>query len=241
MSSPVPSVPVCGRYVSVSSPTILAERFQVEQVRVTETEHNYNVTPRADVPVVAESHGTRTLDLVRWGLVPSWAKDLKIGDRLINARADKLASSNAYKRAFARRRCIIPADGFYEWQVVEGKRQKQPWFFRRRDGEPLAFAGLWEIWHDPNDPDQEHAPRIRSCVIITTDANDVVRPVHDRMPVVLAEDAWDEWLDGDNHDTGKLQRLLVPAPPGELDAWAVPLLVNRPANNGPELLERIEL
>jgi putative SOS response-associated peptidase YedK len=232
---------MCGRYVSVSSPTILAERFEVEQVRVTETEHNYNVTPRADVPVVAESHGTRTLDLVRWGLVPSWAKDLKIGDRLINARADKLASSNAYKRAFARRRCIVPADGFYEWQVVEGKRPKQPWFFRRRDGEPLAFAGLWEIWHDPNDPDQEHAPRIRSCVIITTDANDVVRPVHDRMPVVLAEDAWDEWLDGDNHETEKLQRLLVPAPPGELESWAVPLLVNKPAHNGPELLERVDV
>jgi putative SOS response-associated peptidase YedK len=231
---------MCGRYVSVSSPTILAERFKVEQVRVTETEHNYNVTPRADVPVVAESQGTRTLDLVRWGLVPSWAKDLKIGDRLINARADKLASSNAYKRAFARRRCIVPADGFYEWQVVEGKRQKQPWFFRRRDGEPLAFAGLWEIWHDPNDPDQEHAPRIRSCVIITTDANDIVRPVHDRMPVVLGEDAWDEWLDRDNHETDKLQRLLVPAPPGELESWPVPLLVNKPANNGPELLERIE-
>jgi putative SOS response-associated peptidase YedK len=232
---------MCGRYVSVSSPTILAERFEVEQVRVTETEHNYNVTPRADVPVVAESHGTRTLDLVRWGLVPSWAKDLKIGDRLINARADKLASSNAYKRAFARRRCIVPADGFYEWQVVEGKRPKQPWFFRRRDGEPLAFAGLWEIWHDPNDPDQEHAPRIRSCVIITTDANDVVRPVHDRMPVVLAEDAWDEWLDGDNHETEKLQRLLVPAPPGEFESWAVPLLVNKPAHNGPELLERVDV
>ena len=230
---------MCGRYVSVSSPTILAERFKVEQVRINEAEQNFNVTPRAEVPVVAESQGERVLDLVRWGLVPSWAKDLKIGDRQINARAEKVATSNAYKRAFAKRRCIIPADGFYEWQVVAGKKQKQPWFIRRRDGEPLAFAGLWEIWHDPNDPDQEHAPRVRTCVIITTDANDALRPIHDRMPVVLPESAWDEWLDRDNQDTAPLQRLLVPAPPQEFEAWPVPLLVNKPANNGPELVEPV--
>ena len=228
---------MCGRYVSVSSPTILAERFKVEQVRVTETEQNFNVTPRAEVPVVAESQGERVLDLVRWGLVPSWAKDVKIGDRQINARAEKVASSNAYKRAFAKRRCIIPADGFYEWQVVEGKKAKQPWFIRRRDGEPLAVAGLWEVWHDPNDPDQENAPRLRTCVIITTDANEALRPIHDRMPVVLPESAWDEWLDRDNQDIDGLQGLLVPAPPEEFEAWKVPLLVNKPANNGPELVE----
>ena len=174
---------------------------------------------------------------MRWGLVPSWAKDVKIGDRQINARAEKVASSNAYKRAFAKRRCIIPADGFYEWQVVEGKKAKQPWFIRRRDGEPLAFAGLWEVWHDPNDPDQENAPRLRTCVIITTDANEALRPIHDRMPVVLPESAWDEWLDRDNQDIDGLQGLLVPAPPEEFEAWKVPLLVNKPANNGPELVE----
>jgi putative SOS response-associated peptidase YedK len=228
---------MCGRYVSVSSPTILAERFKVAEVRVPETDQNFNVTPRAEVPVVAESHGERVLDLVRWGLVPSWAKDLSIGDRMINARAEKLTTSNAYKRAFARRRCIVPADGFYEWEKIEGKKQKQPWFIRRRDGEPLAFAGLWEIWHDPNDPDPDNAPRVRSFVIITTDANDTLRPIHDRMPVVLPESAWDEWLDRDNQDTAKLQRLLVPAPSEELERWAITTLVNKPANNGPELLD----
>jgi putative SOS response-associated peptidase YedK len=232
---------VCGRYVSVSSPTILAERFSVETVRVAETpEPNYNVTPRSEVPVVAVSKGERVLDLVRWGLVPSWAKDVKIGDRLINARAETVQTSNAYKRAFAKRRCIIPADGFYEWQKIENpanaKRPvKQPWFFRRRDGEPLAFAGLWEIWHDPAVGDD--APRIRSCVIITTEANDLVAKVHDRMPVVLAESAWSEWLDGENHDVAGLQRLLVPAPAADIDAWPVTTLVNKPDNNGPELLE----
>jgi putative SOS response-associated peptidase YedK len=232
---------MCGRYVSVSSPTILAERFKVEEVRITETEPSYNVAPRADVPVIAESKGVRTLDLVRWGLVPSWAKDLSIGDRMINARAEKITTSNAYKRAFERRRCIIPADGFYEWEKIPVANRKtpikQPWFFRRRDGEPLAFAGLWEVWHDPNLGDD--APRVRSCVIITTDANDVVRPVHDRMPVVLAEREWSAWLDRDNHDVAKLQKLLVPAPAPEFEAWPVSMLVNKADNNSPELLDPV--
>jgi putative SOS response-associated peptidase YedK len=228
---------MCGRYVSVSSPTILAERFQVEEVRAEDNEPNYNVTPRLEVPVVAESHGHRTLDRVRWGLVPSWAKDLSIGDRLINARAETILTSNAFKRAFTKRRCIIPADGFYEWEKIGDRKVKQPWFIRRRDGEPLAFAGLWEIWHDPNDPDQEHAPRVRSCVIITTEPNDLMRPIHNRMPVVLPESAWAEWLDGENHDTDRLHKLLVPAPADEFEAWPISTLVNKPANNGPELLE----
>jgi len=232
---------MCGRYVSVSSPTILAERFKVEEVRVTEREPNYNVAPRAEVPVIAESKGVRTLDLVRWGLVPSWAKDLSIGDRMINARAETITTSNAYKRAFERRRCIIPADGFYEWEkiAVAGRKTpvKQPWFFRRRDGEPLAFAGLWEVWHDPNLGDD--APRVRSCVIITTDANDVVRPVHDRMPVVLAEREWSAWLDRDDHDVAKLRKLLVPAPAGEFEAWPVSMSVNKADNNSPELLDPV--
>ncbi len=229
---------MCGRYVSVSSPTILAERFNVEEVRVEESESNYNVTPRAEVPVVAESQGHRVLDLVRWGLVPSWAKDLSIGDRQINARAERITTANSYKRAFERRRCIIPADGFYEWEVLESplkKKPKQPWFFRARDGEPLAFAGLWEIWHDPKIGDD--APRIRTCVIITTEANALVSPVHDRMPVILPESAWNQWLDRENHDTAALHKLLIPAADGVLERWAVSTLVNKPDNNGPELLE----
>ncbi len=230
---------MCGRYVSASSPALLAERFGVEEVRVDEHAQNYNVTPRTEVPVVAVSKGVRVLDRVRWGLVPSWAKTLSIGDRQINARADTIASKPAYKRAFRKRRCIIPADGFYEWQVIEGRKQKQPWFIRRRDGEPLAFAGLWEIWHDPDAPDPDGAPRIRSCVIVTTDANGLMRPIHDRMPVVLPESAWDRWLDPDFDDVERLQMLLVPAPDEEFEAWPVSLAVNKPANNGAELLEPV--
>jgi putative SOS response-associated peptidase YedK len=224
---------MCGRYVTVSSPALLAERFRVTEIRPKELEASYNVAPRADVPVVAERHGERVLDVVRWGLVPFWAKDPKIGDRMINARADRLLTSNAFKRPFERKRCLVPADGFYEWQKIEGKR-KQPWFIRRRDGEPLAFAGLWESWHDPDDDD---APPLRSCVIITTDPNELLAPIHDRMPVVLPESQWDTWLDVDNHDVASLRKLLVPFPDGELEAWAVSTRVNKADNNGPELLE----
>jgi putative SOS response-associated peptidase YedK len=174
---------------------------------------------------------------VRWGLVPFWAKDVSIGDRLINARAETITEKPAYRRAFERRRCIIPADGFYEWQAVEGKRQKQPYFIRRRDGEPLAFAGVWESWYDPN---EEDPPRLRSCAIVTTSANPELTPLHERMPVVLEEADWDEWLDREQHDTAKLARLLVPMPNGELDFYPVSTLVNKADNNGPELIAPLE-
>jgi putative SOS response-associated peptidase YedK len=230
---------MCGRYVSVSSPTILADRFGVEEVRITEHEPSYNVAPRAEMPVVAMSRGTRVLDNVRWGLVPSWAKDLSIGDRQINARAEAVATKPAFKRAFLKRRAIVPADGFYEWQKIEGKKRKQPWFIRRRDGEPLAFAGLWEIWHDPQMGDD--APRIRTFTIITTDPNEIVKPLHDRMPVVLPESEWDRWLDPEFDDVDALQHLLVPAPATEFEAWPVGPLVNKADNDSPELLDEVEL
>src|SRR5436190_2988637 len=137
---------MCGRYVSVSSPTILAERFRVDEVRVERTEPSYNVTPRAEVPVVAESQGRRVLDLVRWGLVPSWAKDLKIGDRQINARAETITEKPAFRRAFSKRRCLMPADGFYEWRVVPDRKAKQPVYIHSTtDGTPLVFAGVYDV------------------------------------------------------------------------------------------------
>jgi putative SOS response-associated peptidase YedK len=241
---------MCGRYVTVSSPALLAERFGVTDIRLPEEalEPSYNVAPRADVPVIAERRGepethVRVLDVVRWGLVPFWAKDPKIGDRMINARAETVRTSNAFKRPFERRRCIVPADGFYEWEKLEpagtARPKKQPWFIRRRDGEPLAFAGLWETWRDPNADDD--ATRLRTCVIITTDANELLAPIHDRMPVVLPESEWDTWLDVENHDTAALQQLLVPSPASELEMWPVSTLVNKADNNGPELLEVAEV
>lgn len=233
---------MCGRYVQVSSPRLLAERFDVDEVATEAHEPDYNVAPRAEVyGVVEREPGSRVLESLRWGLIPSWAEDAKVGDRLINARAETLAEKPAYKRAFARRRCILPADGFYEWQALPrqgaGKARKQPMFIHRRDGEPLAFAGLWETWRDPVD---REAPWIVSCVIVTTRANEVLAPIHDRMPVVLGEDAWATWLDPVERDLDRLASLLGPAPSAWFEVFPVSMLVNKAANNGPDLVKRVE-
>lgn len=230
---------MCGRYVQASSPELLAERFSVDELRerVEATEPDYNVTPRRDVPVVAVSEQRRVLDAVRWGLVPPWAKELKVGDRMINARAETIATKPAYRKAFQKRRCIIPADGFFEWRR-RPDRPKQPYFIHRVDREPIAFAGIWERWKDRDD---DSAPWIRSCAIVTTEANDLMRPVHNRMPVILPESAWETWLDPENEDVDSLQALLVPEAAGELALYPISTRVNRPTNNDISLLEPVEL
>jgi putative SOS response-associated peptidase YedK len=224
---------MCGRYVSVSSPTILAERFAVETVRVTEKEPDYNVTPRADVPVVAVSRGERTLDLVRWGLVPSWAKDLSIGDKLINARADTVATKPAYKRAFVKRRCIIPADGFYEWQKLDAK-EKQAFAIEPIDSPMFAFAGLWDRWRDP-----ETREIVRSCTIITTGANELMAPIHNRMPVILDEKDWSQWLGQADVVPEELQAMLKPFPAERMRAYKISPHVNSVKNDDAAVLAAI--
>jgi putative SOS response-associated peptidase YedK len=232
---------VCGRYTSTSTSEQVAVFFAAEEVKTEELPLRYNVAPSQLVYAIAERRRTddqpqRQLGSFRWGLVPSWAKDPSIGNRMINARAETLSSRNAYKRALVRHRCIIPADAFYEWQIreLEGKRQKAPYVIRRRDGSPLAFAGLWEVWHDAEDQP------LRTCVIITIEANRLLAPIHDRMPVVLPPDAWDEWLDPENQDVSRLQKLLVPAPAKEFEAYEISTLVNNVRHEGPELIEPIE-
>lgn len=244
---------MCGRFVAVSSPQLLVDRFGVEETALEQREPDYNVTPRALVPVVrerpprkgVEGPTVRVLSLVRWGLVPSWAESTAIGDKLINARSETIAEKAAYKRAFRRRRCIIPADGFYEWRPTKSsstrRPPRQPYLVRRRDGEPLAFAGLWEIWRDPavedaDDPDAW----VRSCVIVTTRANALLEPIHARMPVVLDENAWDPWLDPETDDLGHLESMLVPAPDEWFDAYPVSTRVNTPDNNDADLVQRVE-
>jgi putative SOS response-associated peptidase YedK len=190
------------------------------------------------------------LSRLRWGLVPSWAKEVKIGDRMINARAETVASKPAYRRAFANKRCLIPADGFYEWKAGtaaggDKKPRKQPYFIHRKDGEPLAFAGLWEVWKVPDDrPDNEKDLGgddgwLRSCVIVTTTANELMAPIHNRMPVILPESAWERWLDPDEHDVDTLAELLVPADDALLEAYPVSTEVNNARNNGPELARAV--
>jgi putative SOS response-associated peptidase YedK len=237
---------VCGRYVQVSSPTLLAERFEVDEVALSEPpEPDYNVAPRKEVLTVVQrrhargdegSGPVRTLEQMRWGLVPTWAEDPKIGDRLINARAESVAEKAAFKTAFRKRRCILPADGFYEWEPAPG-RKKQPVFVHRRDGEPIAFAGLWEVWRDSTVPD---APWLLTCAIVTTRANAVMEPIHDRMPVMLPETEWRTWLDPDVADLARLEAMLVPPPDDEIELWPVSTRVNSADNNGPDLVERFE-
>jgi putative SOS response-associated peptidase YedK len=244
---------VCGRFVSVSSPQLLVERFGVEETAVETREPDYNVTPRAMVPIVREraprrgedGPTKRWLTMVRWGLVPSWAQSLAIGDKLINARAETINEKAAYKRAFARRRCVVPADAFYEWQPSKStatrRPPRQPYLVHRRDGDPMAFAGLWEIWRDPAIADDDDPDAwVRSCVIVTTRANQLLEPIHSRMPAVLDEADWDTWLDPATEDLGGLEAMLQPAPDDWLEVYPVSTRVNSPDNNDPGLIERVE-
>ena len=233
---------MCGRYVSATPPDELARYFgaQAPEPDVI-VEANHNVAPTQAVPAVRQTAGERRLDTLRWGLVPFWAKDPKIGSRMINARAETVATKNAFRRPLAKRRCIIPADGFYEWRRLEGSKRKQPLYISRPDGEPFAFAGLWEVWRDPNNPDADGEPReLHSCTIITCEANEVVAEVHDRMPVMLPPAVWDVWLDADMTDTEAAAGLLVPAPPSLIRMHPVSTEVNNVRNNGAHLIERAE-
>lgn len=236
---------MCGRYTSTSAPADLARVFDIQpdDVKVDELPLRYNVAPTQDVYAVATRRPKqggeiprRQLGAFRWGLIPHWAKDPSVGSRMINARAEGIETKSAYKRALIRRRCIIPADAFYEWQARPGgakKSAKVPYVIRHRDGSLLAFAGLWELWRPPDQPDAEP---IRSCVIITTSANELIAPLHDRMPVVLPPRQWERWLDPANEDLAVIQGLLVPAPADEFEAYPVSTRVNGVANEGPELI-----
>ena len=245
---------MCGRFVAVSSPQILAERFGVLDMGVVESgfgdrEPDYNVTPRAWVPAVRErardDPPTRVLSLLRWGLVPSWAEGPAVGDRQINARAESVADRPSYRSAFERRRCIIPADAFYEWKVADDhtatrRAPRTPFLIRRLDGEPMAFAGLWEIWRDPAIADDDDPDAwLRTCAIVTTKANDLLSPLHDRMPVVLPEEAWDTWLDPRYRDRAALHALLAPAPDAWFEVYEVSSRVNKPENNDADLLRPV--
>jgi putative SOS response-associated peptidase YedK len=243
---------MCGRFVAAASPTLLAERFHVDEQRATDGDADYNVAPRADILVVRDRRDTdpvtRVLSRLRWGLVPTWAEDPAMGDRMINARAETVMSKPAYRRSFAKRRCIIPADGFYEWRRLPAEPgsstgRKEPTFIRRRDREPLAFAGLWSVWKVP----EQLAGTLggddgwlRSCAIVTTRANQLLTPIHDRMPVVLPEAAWDQWLDPRPDPTAEeldaLAGLLVPAPDDWFEAYAVSPRVNQVVDHDSDLV-----
>jgi putative SOS response-associated peptidase YedK len=227
---------MCGRYSASTQPSLWAEQFRAEPVGVEGHQPSWNVAPASDVLVVlAGDDGARQLRELRWGLVPRWAKDRKIGNRMINLRAETVREKKSWQTALAHRRCIIPADGFYEWQDMGKGRRKQPFFIAARDGQPLALAGLWADWHDPDSGEQ-----LWTCTILTTSANELMGSVHHRMPVILPPEAWDAWLDPDNQDVERLTALLDPAPEEFLKLWPVDLSVGDVRNNRPELTEPLE-
>jgi putative SOS response-associated peptidase YedK len=220
---------MCGRFALYSAPFSLAKHFEAEAPP--ELRPRYNVAPTQSIPIVREEDGKRRFALARWGLIPHWAKDMDIGYHTINARAETVASKPAFRNAFRYRRCLILADGFYEWQVVPGSKTKQPWFIVLRDREPMAFAGLWERWRSQEGDDLE------SCSIIVTDANELMRPIHDRMPVILAPEDWGAWLETEAKEAGGLQCLLKPYSAEGMTAWPVSTMVNSPRNDSVECVE----
>lgn len=231
---------MCGRFTSTTTASDLAAYFETEGDHV-ELGVDYNVTPTSEIHVVREdAGGQRRLDIMYWGLVPQWADSPSIGSRMINARAETVATKPSFRSAFRKRRCIVPVDGFYEWVPVPGqKKKKQPMFITARSRELLAFAGLWETWQ-PKDAPEDESP-LRSCTIITGEPNSLIAPLHDRMPVILDRECWDAWLDPTNADRESLQSMLVPAPEDLLEYWPVSTDVNNVRNRDAHLLDRMEL
>ena len=218
---------MCGRYTLKTPVEELAEEFGFEASSV-ELPPNYNVAPTQQVAAVLEEGDERRLEVLRWGLIPSWADDPGIGSRMINARAETAPEKPSFRRAFRERRCLIPADGFYEWQRTNGA--KQPYYIRMKEGHPFAFAGLWESWKD------DDGPEVRSCTILTTKPNALTAEIHDRMPVILPPGSYDAWLDPEA-ERDELYGLLAPYPEDEMEAYPVSRFVNSPSNNDPRCIE----
>lgn len=213
---------MCGRYTLHSPRQLILDHFQLSDG--ISIEPRYNIAPSQDVPAVRlDKDGKRELVKLRWGLIPSWAQEAKTGYSMINARAETVASKPAFRAAFRKRRCLLPADGFYEWK--SGANGKQPYHIRMQAHDIFAFAGLWEHWED------ENGQVIESCTIIVTDANNLMQPIHERMPVILDQEDYQQWLDVDSFNANRLESLLRPYPGDRLEVYPVSRRVNKPTND----------
>ena len=223
---------MCGRFTLTVDPSELQETFPEFTIPVADFGGRYNIAPTQPVAVVP-NNGENRLDFFTWGLVPFWAKDPSIASRMINARAETLAEKSSFKHAYKRRRCLIFADGFFEWQSVPGNKTKIPMYIRLKDSKPFAFAGLWENWNSPD------GSQILSTTIITTSPNELVAPIHNRMPAILPKSAYDLWLSPVEQPATKLDAILRPYPADQMQAYAVSRLVNSPANDQPECIQPV--
>jgi putative SOS response-associated peptidase YedK len=227
---------MCGRYNIIPDAPAWVAAFGITEnagKEISKMSPNYNVAPTQDVPIVRNNRetGARELVFAHWGLVPFWAKDSKIGNRMINARAETVAEKPAFRAAFRKRRCLVPANGFYEWK--KNASGKQPYLIQMKNQSPFAFAGLWESWHNP-----ENDTHLQSCTIIVTAANGLMSPIHDRMPVILSSDNYGRWLDSTMEDGASL---LTPCPDDWLDSYPVSTYVNSPRNNDLRCVARAEI
>ena len=221
---------MCGRYTMHHSTEQIAMRFGVQE-QLAQTTERYNIAPTQSVPVVIENEGTRFLDALKWGLIPSWAKDPGIANKMINARAETLSEKPSFKVSLSRRRCLIPSDGFYEWRR-EGTA-RQPMHIRRKDGELFSFAGLWEEWK------QADGTPLRTCTIITVAPNDVMEPIHNRMPAMLLPENEADWLDVAHKKSADVINFLRPYPAEYMEAYPVAKRVNIPTIEDPALLNSL--
>jgi putative SOS response-associated peptidase YedK len=220
---------MCGRFTRSQSIPAIAEEFGVDQASF-DLEPSYNVAPTQEVAVIIID-GVKQLVPMQWGLVPSWAKDPSVGSKMINARAETITEKASYRSAFKKRRCLVVADGFYEWQNWGGA--KRPMYIRLKSGKPFGFAGLYEVWSPPE------GKELTTCTIITTEANEMVQPIHERMPVIIPREHQDRWLDPKTEDHTRLLELLKPYPSDQIEAYPVSKRVNSPRNNSPECIRRL--
>lgn len=227
---------MCGRYLALSSPEALAERFDVDEIRLEATGARYNVAPSTLVPAILEDADSRRLGPMRWGFIPPWAGQRKRTPQPINARVESVATSRMFGPAFARRRCLLPADGFYEWMDRGQGRPKQPYHIADPDGQPLAFAGVWSLWRDP-ELDQD-AEAVASVAIVTTAASGAMEKLHHRMPLILPRALWQDWLRADADQAPHLLEAVTALRAPRLVATPITTRVNSVANDGPDLLTR---
>lgn len=224
---------MCGRFTQTKEGAAIAKTFHL--ATTPDIQPRYNIAPTQPIAAITQTEDNRDLRIFKWGLVPSWAKDPSIGNRMINARAETAAEKPSFRAAFKRRRCLIVADGFYEWQRTGSSKKKQPYYIQMEDEAPFGFAGLWERWQDGE------GSYLETCTILTTEPNKLMAPIHNRMPVILHPDDHDLWLDPSLQDGRHVQHLLAPYEPEAMQRYPISTVVNSPRNETPECLEPIEL